>query len=826
LLLSSNSIPNFNGKKTNYWKEFSSDFQNGECWGYNKYYKIEDLEKDGFIDETGKIIFKFYVRAQTYAQLCRDQNNYILSLEKENQVLTNQINKQKISRENNILEYKSNKKRKIYNKNNSDGNISSALPPVDGRLNLEEDLYNNQNYKRVFNIENETGLKRDKFDLNIKNFSQKNLIKIENDYYANNIQKKANAYCNEQTLELDYNSPIPIDINFSKDKIEVEISENISNVQNPILNNPNSEKRLKKSLSINTSNNNMIPENNTLLQNNKPNEVNNLNLKKEENLEIENKHRNGSAISGTNKALTENLIGENRNVGMNGVQCKAEIIKANNNTLLMSGENINSNNFENLYSENIENKYNNKFNILNNICEIKNNKNGNINGLQAKNEDILLNSQSEKINNFVLNNYNIIRNNNNLVSEINNQINNNEKNNNKDYNFNYKSNQNTNTNSLNIINNNNIRYSNISNINNNYSNPNISNLNFNYKSSAQNSNPVLDNTNSNHNSTNNYIKGKLFKNSNSIINNNSNNTIKNSNNTLENINKQNIENVQNKDILKNNANDKKNNELKIYLSNQSSKLNILQSSQDNNGIKSYRGEKSNESRKNNKNLGNNLENKNQNYLNLQNLEISTEIKDDINAVEPELFHNHSEIRISKGIEDRLDQNENPWITNPKTENLEIENEPIIITEINYKDFINKKMKNKLLKCEKLLNEIKVKDDSSKKINEIGSNKNLINNNFNNNNNLINNVNNISNINNNINNEYEINGSNKKIKMMQNFEKELIFNPLEIDKNSNLLNRNLILDISENLSQDNYNANGKKKFFLKELFFFFLYKLRY
>ena len=66
----------------NYSREFSSDFTNGECWGYNRFYKIENLEKEGYIDNFGKLRIKFYVRSQTYSQLCRDQKNYILTLEK------------------------------------------------------------------------------------------------------------------------------------------------------------------------------------------------------------------------------------------------------------------------------------------------------------------------------------------------------------------------------------------------------------------------------------------------------------------------------------------------------------------------------------------------------------------------------------------------------------------------------------------------------------------------------------------------------------------------------------------------------------------------
>lgn len=30
-------------------REFASDFESGECWGYNRFFKIEFLEKDGYL---------------------------------------------------------------------------------------------------------------------------------------------------------------------------------------------------------------------------------------------------------------------------------------------------------------------------------------------------------------------------------------------------------------------------------------------------------------------------------------------------------------------------------------------------------------------------------------------------------------------------------------------------------------------------------------------------------------------------------------------------------------------------------------------------------
>lgn len=49
-------------------REYSSDFEIGECWGYNRFYRIEGIKEEGFINEDdGSIHLVFYVRASSYA---------------------------------------------------------------------------------------------------------------------------------------------------------------------------------------------------------------------------------------------------------------------------------------------------------------------------------------------------------------------------------------------------------------------------------------------------------------------------------------------------------------------------------------------------------------------------------------------------------------------------------------------------------------------------------------------------------------------------------------------------------------------------------------
>jgi tripartite motif-containing protein 37 len=53
-------------------REFQSEFEVGECWGYNRFYRIDLLESEQYLSEDDSLMLKFYVRAPTYAQHCKD----------------------------------------------------------------------------------------------------------------------------------------------------------------------------------------------------------------------------------------------------------------------------------------------------------------------------------------------------------------------------------------------------------------------------------------------------------------------------------------------------------------------------------------------------------------------------------------------------------------------------------------------------------------------------------------------------------------------------------------------------------------------------------
>ena len=73
-------------------REFASDFEVGECWGYNRFFLLDALISEGFLDtESDILILRFQVRPPTYQQKCRDQQWYSTHLENENHHLHNEI---------------------------------------------------------------------------------------------------------------------------------------------------------------------------------------------------------------------------------------------------------------------------------------------------------------------------------------------------------------------------------------------------------------------------------------------------------------------------------------------------------------------------------------------------------------------------------------------------------------------------------------------------------------------------------------------------------------------------------------------------------------
>lgn len=70
-------------------REFSSEFESGECWGYNRFFALDNLETLGYLDaEQDTLAFRFMVRPPTWQQLYLDQLRYIQLLESEQRDLS------------------------------------------------------------------------------------------------------------------------------------------------------------------------------------------------------------------------------------------------------------------------------------------------------------------------------------------------------------------------------------------------------------------------------------------------------------------------------------------------------------------------------------------------------------------------------------------------------------------------------------------------------------------------------------------------------------------------------------------------------------------
>jgi len=62
-------------------REFASDFEVGECWGYNRFFRLDMLASEGYLNtEADVLVLKFQVRQRTFYQKSRDQQWYVSRL--------------------------------------------------------------------------------------------------------------------------------------------------------------------------------------------------------------------------------------------------------------------------------------------------------------------------------------------------------------------------------------------------------------------------------------------------------------------------------------------------------------------------------------------------------------------------------------------------------------------------------------------------------------------------------------------------------------------------------------------------------------------------
>uniref|UniRef100_G1SHB0 E3 ubiquitin-protein ligase TRIM37 n=2 Tax=Oryctolagus cuniculus TaxID=9986 RepID=G1SHB0_RABIT len=82
-----------NDPTKNIIREFASDFEVGECWGYNRFFRLDLLANEGYLNrQNDTVILRFQVRSPTFFQKCRDQHWYITQLEGAQTSYIQQIN--------------------------------------------------------------------------------------------------------------------------------------------------------------------------------------------------------------------------------------------------------------------------------------------------------------------------------------------------------------------------------------------------------------------------------------------------------------------------------------------------------------------------------------------------------------------------------------------------------------------------------------------------------------------------------------------------------------------------------------------------------------
>ena len=319
-------LVNFKNKR-NYFMEYSSNFTNGECLGYSKFYKIDKLKDDGFLNENGDMILKVYIRPESFEQLSRDLKGYIDFLE-------NKINESIIGEEDEEEDEEGDEEEdELEDKNITRNNSLNDL------IFAKDFLIKIKN-KKSDNKDKDKNKNKDKKE-KIKN----SLIKYNFSFDDYDLNKHNKIYANK------------INQNQKQDKKkENNKKNNINNEQGVLVNN-------KQNNNININNN--IKN----IEKNKDNQIinTNINIKK---------YNNSQIVLSTKETDNNNI---NNNTNFNNI-FKSEKKNANENNGLININNNSNNNYLNnlnniniikedkkIVNKNINNNSNNIISPINNI---------------------------------------------------------------------------------------------------------------------------------------------------------------------------------------------------------------------------------------------------------------------------------------------------------------------------------------------------------------------------------------------------------------------------------------------------------------------------
>ena len=80
------------------YREFLSDFEPGECWGYNRFYRLEHLISKGYLDpEEDKLTLQFAVRSPTFYHDSLQQTKHVSCLTRQMENLQERLREPELS---------------------------------------------------------------------------------------------------------------------------------------------------------------------------------------------------------------------------------------------------------------------------------------------------------------------------------------------------------------------------------------------------------------------------------------------------------------------------------------------------------------------------------------------------------------------------------------------------------------------------------------------------------------------------------------------------------------------------------------------------------
>ncbi len=128
-------------------REFASDFEVGECWGYNRFFRLDLLASEGYLNtERDTLILRFQVRSPTFFQKCRDQQWYIQHLESAQQNFVAQVNelRERLAIELSRQQPTANSEIKSKSKSSATTSTSTLGNLEEGEINLNNNMDNNK----------------------------------------------------------------------------------------------------------------------------------------------------------------------------------------------------------------------------------------------------------------------------------------------------------------------------------------------------------------------------------------------------------------------------------------------------------------------------------------------------------------------------------------------------------------------------------------------------------------------------------------------------------------------------------------------------------